>query len=160
MTGVQTCALPISSAWFLSADYSQIELRILAEYSQDPHLLEAFSLNMDIHTATACKIYKVKPEDVTSLMRKKAKVANFGIIYGISAFGLSERLQIPRTESKELIDNYFKNFPTIKGYIDETIAKARENGYAQTLFGRRKYLPDINSGNHVVRSFEIGRAHV
>ncbi len=141
------------SAWFLSADYSQIELRILAEYSQDPHLLEAFSLNMDIHTATACKIYKVKPEDVTSLMRKKAKVANFGIIYGISAFGLSERLQIPRTESKELIENYFKNFPTIKGYIDKTIAKARKNGYAQTLFGRRKYLPDINSGNHVVKSF-------
>ena len=141
------------SAWFVSADYSQIELRILAEYSQDPHLLEAFSLNMDIHTATACKIYKVTPEAVTPLMRKKAKVANFGIIYGISAFGLAERLQIPRTESKELIDNYFENFPTIKGYIERTIAKARENGYAQTLFGRRKYLPDINSSNHVVRSF-------
>lgn len=141
------------SGWFISADYSQIELRILAEYSQDPHLLEAFSQNMDIHTATACKIYKVLPEEVTSLMRKKAKVANFGIIYGISAFGLSERLQIPRSESKELIDNYFENFPTIKGYIENTIAKAREHGYAETLFGRRKYLPDINSHNHVVKKF-------
>ncbi len=141
------------SAWFVSADYSQIELRILAEYSQDPHLLEAFSQNMDIHTATACKIYKVRPEEVTSLMRKKAKVANFGIIYGISAFGLSERLQIPRSESKELIESYFENFPTIKGYIENTIALAREKGYAQTLFGRRKYLPDINSHNHVVKSF-------
>ncbi len=141
------------SAWFISADYSQIELRILAECSQDPHLLEAFSQNMDIHTATACKIFKVRPEEVTSLMRKKAKVANFGIIYGISAFGLSERLQISRTESKELIDNYFDNFPTIKGYIESTIAIAREKGYAQTLFGRRKYLPDINSHNHVVKNF-------
>ncbi len=141
------------SAWFVSADYSQIELRILAEYSKDPHLVEAFLQNMDVHTATACKIFKVKPENVTSLMRKKAKVANFGIIYGISAFGLSERLQISRNEAKELIDGYFENFPTIKDYIDKTIATARKNGYAQTFFGRRKYLPDINSNNHVVRSF-------
>lgn len=141
------------SEWFVSADYSQIELRILAEYSQDPHLLEAFSVNMDIHTATAVKIYKVRPEEVTPLMRKKAKVANFGIIYGISAFGLSERLQIPRSESKELIDNYFNTFPTIKAYIDKTIDQAKQNGYAQTLFGRRKYLPDILSKNHVVRGF-------
>ena len=141
------------SAWFVSADYSQIELRILAEYSKDPHLVEAFLQNMDVHTATACKIFKVKPENVTPLMRKKAKVANFGIIYGISAFGLSERLQIPRSESKELIEGYFENFPTVKDYIEKAKETARKNGYAQTFFGRRKYLPDINSSNHVVRSF-------
>ena len=141
------------SGWFVSADYSQIELRILAEYSKDPHLLEAFAKNMDIHTATACKINKVKPEEVSNTMRQKAKVANFGIIYGISAFGLAERLQIPRSEAKELIENYFKNFPTIKKYIENTIEKARTKGYAETLFGRRKYLPDINSRNHVVRNF-------
>lgn len=136
---------------FLSADYSQIELRIMAALSGDVHMLEAFGNGQDIHAATAAKIYKVPVEKVSADMRRKAKTANFGIIYGISAFGLSQRLNISRSEAKTLIDDYFKSFPRIKEYMDECIEKAREQGYVETIKGRRRYLSDINSANAVVR---------
>lgn len=136
---------------FLSADYSQVELRLMAHLSEDENLLGAFNRGEDIHSATAAKIFKVSPEEVTSDMRRKAKTANFGIIYGISAFGLSERLNIPRGEAKSIIDGYFDSFPAVKAYMDKVIAQAREKGYVETMFGRRRYLPDINSRNGVVR---------
>ncbi len=136
---------------FLSADYSQIELRIMAALSKDTQMMEAFRNNQDIHAITASKIYKIQLSEVTSDMRRKAKTANFGIIYGISAFGLSQRLNIPRTEAKELIDGYFENFPDIKKYMDQSIENARETGFVQTIMGRKRYLNDINSANSVVR---------
>jgi DNA polymerase-1 len=136
---------------FLSADYSQIELRIMAALSQDAQMIEAFRNNLDIHAITASKIYKIPLSEVTSDMRRKAKTANFGIIYGISAFGLSQRLNIPRTEAKALIDGYFENFPDIKKYMDQSIEKARKQGYVETIMGRKRYLNDINSSNAVVR---------
>lgn len=136
---------------FLSADYSQIELRIMAALSQDAQMIEAFRNNQDIHTITASKIYKIPLSEVTPDMRRKAKTANFGIIYGISSFGLSQRLNIPRTEAKELIDGYFENFPDIKKYMDLSIEKARKQGYVETIMGRKRYLNDINSSNAVVR---------
>ena len=136
---------------FLSADYSQIELRIMAALSNDEQMIQAFSEGKDIHALTASKIYNVPVELVTSDMRRKAKTANFGIIYGISAFGLSERLNIPRSEAKELIDGYFRNFPGIKKYMDESIKNARNEGFVQTIKGRKRYLSDINSVNSVVR---------
>lgn len=136
---------------FLSADYSQIELRIMAALSQDDEMLKAFSEGKDIHAITASKIYKVPENEVTSEMRRKAKTANFGIIYGISAFGLSQRLNIPRTEAKELIDGYFENFPKIKAFMDKQIELAGKKGYVQTIKGRKRYLNDINSTNAVVR---------
>jgi DNA polymerase I len=135
----------------LSADYSQIELRIMAAFSQDPQMIEAFHRNQDIHTITAARIYKIPLEEVTADMRRKAKTANFGIIYGISAFGLSQRLNIPRSEAKNLIDGYFENFPGVRYYMDLSIEKARKEGYVQTIMGRRRYLSDINSNNQVVR---------
>jgi DNA polymerase-1 len=136
---------------FLSADYSQIELRIMAALSKDAQMIEAFRNNQDIHSITASKIYKIPLSDVTSDMRRKAKTANFGIIYGISAFGLSARLNIPRTEAKQLIDGYFENFPDIKKYMDQSIENARNKGYVETIMGRKRYLNDINSSNAVVR---------
>lgn len=136
---------------FLSADYSQIELRIMAALSGDPQMLDAFAMDQDIHAITASKIYKVPVGEVTSDMRRKAKTANFGIIYGISAFGLSQRLNISRSEAKELIDGYFENFPKVKEYMDKSIEMARNAGYVQTIMGRRRYLSDINSSNAVVR---------
>ncbi|HET6558849.1 MAG TPA: DNA polymerase I, partial [Prolixibacteraceae bacterium] len=136
---------------FLSADYSQIELRIMAALSQDRQMMEAFANNQDIHSITASKIYKIPLEEVTSDMRRKAKTANFGIIYGISAFGLATRLNIPRTEAKALIDGYFENFSDIKAYMDKSIEKARNIGYVETIMGRRRFLNDINSANAVVR---------
>ncbi|MCQ2218493.1 MAG: DNA polymerase I [Paludibacteraceae bacterium] len=138
---------------FFSADYSQIELRLMAHLSQDKNMLEAFNLGQDIHAATAAKIYKVPLEEVTKDMRRKAKTANFGIIYGISVFGLAERLSIPRSEAKELIDGYFETYPQIKTYMDNCIKVAQQNGYVETLFGRKRYLSDINSRNSVVRGF-------
>ncbi|MBI5219545.1 MAG: DNA polymerase I [Bacteroidia bacterium] len=138
---------------FVSADYSQVELRIMAHLSNDPYLMEAFNNNEDIHTATAAKIFGITNEEVSSDMRRKAKIANFGIIYGISAFGLAQRLNIPRTEAKQLIDGYFKNYPYVKIYMDTCIKTARERGYVETLMGRRRYLPDINSNNATVRGF-------
>ena len=136
---------------FLSADYSQIELRIMAALSKDEQMMEAFRNNQDIHSITASKIYKIPLEEVTSDMRRKAKTANFGIIYGISAFGLSARLNIPRTEAKELIDGYFESFPDIKKYMDLSIENARSKGFVETIMGRKRYLADINSANAVVR---------
>ncbi len=136
---------------FLSADYSQIELRIMAALSKDEQMIEAFRNNQDIHAITASKIYKIPLSEVTSDMRRKAKTANFGIIYGISAFGLSARLNIPRTEAKELIDGYFENFPDIKKYMDSSIENARKKGFVETIKGRKRYLNDINSANAVVR---------
>lgn len=136
---------------FLSADYSQVELRLMAHLSQDEHMLTAFNNNEDIHAATAAKIFKVALNEVTDDMRRKAKTANFGIIYGISAFGLAERLNISRTEAKQLIDGYFENFPQVKKYMDKSIKVAREHGFVETVFGRKRNLPDINSRNGIVR---------
>lgn len=138
---------------FFSADYSQIELRIMAHFSGDEHMTDAFRHGTDIHAATAAKIFGVTPEEVTSDMRRRAKTANFGIIYGISAFGLAERLAIPRAEARELIDGYFASYPRIKAYMDESIRTATERGYVETLFGRRLFLPDIRSRNAVVRGY-------
>lgn len=138
---------------FFSADYSQIELRIMAHFSGDEHMTDAFRHGADIHAATAAKIFGVAPEEVTSDMRRRAKTANFGIIYGISAFGLAERLAIPRAEARELIDGYFASYPRIKAYMDESIRTATERGYVETLFGRRLFLPDIRSRNAVVRGY-------
>ncbi|MDQ3051332.1 MAG: DNA polymerase I [Bacteroidota bacterium] len=137
----------------LSADYSQIELRIIAEFSKDASMLEAFRKGIDIHTTTASKVYGVPIEQVSSEMRRNAKMVNFGIIYGISAFGLSQRLNIPRKEAATIIENYFKEFPTIKSYMDGSIEFARQHGYVETILGRRRYLRDINSANAVVRGF-------
>ena len=136
---------------FLSADYSQIELRIMAALSQDEEMLKAFNEGKDIHAITAAKIYQIPEEEVTPEMRRKAKTANFGIIYGISAFGLSQRLNISRSEAKELIDGYFQNFPKIKKFMDKQIELARNQGFVQTIKGRKRYLSDINSANAVVR---------
>jgi len=138
----------------LAADYSQIELRLMAHMSQDEKMIDAFKNNTDIHTATASKIFHVEQlSDVTQDQRRKAKTANFGIIYGISAFGLSQRLNIPRTEAKQLIDEYFKGFPKVKEYMDKSISVAREKGYVETLMGRKRFLKDINSRNATVRGF-------
>jgi DNA polymerase I len=137
----------------LSADYSQIELRIIAELSGDAGMIEAFMSGQDIHAATASKVYNVPLEEVTSDMRRNAKMVNFGIIYGISAFGLSERLNIPRKEAAGIIDSYFEKYPGIKQYMDESIDNAREKGYVETIMGRRRYLRDINSSNHTVRGY-------
>ena len=150
---IRKCFIPDEGCLFFSADYSQIELRIMAHLSGDKAMIEAFNMDGDIHAATAAKIYKVPLSEVTSDMRRKAKTANFGIIYGISVFGLGERLQIPRSEAKELIDGYFATYPRIKEYMDECIDKARQLGYVETLWGRKRYLPDIASGNSFVRGF-------
>jgi len=137
----------------LSADYSQIELRIIASMSGDAAMIEAFKKGMDIHTATAANIYSIPPEEVNRDQRRNAKSVNFGIIYGISAFGLSENLSIPRKEAAEIIEQYFIKFPGIKAYMDSTILSAREKEYVETICGRRRYIRDINSGNGVMRGF-------
>ena len=136
----------------MSADYSQIELRIMAHLSCDSHLIKAFRDGVDVHAATAAKIFGIPYEEVTADQRRIAKTANFGIMYGISAFGLSQRLKIGRKEAKQLIDDYFAGFPAIRSFINDTIENARENGYVETLFGRRRYLPDISARNATVRS--------
>jgi DNA polymerase I len=137
----------------LSADYSQIELRLMAHLSQDENMIDAFAHNADIHVSTAAKIFRVSEEEVTSSMRSKAKTANFGIIYGISAFGLSQRLNISRTEASALIQGYFSSFPKVKLYMENAVRKAQEKGYVETIMGRRRFLPDIHSANAVVRGF-------
>lgn len=142
-----------SNFTLLSADYSQIELRIIAEFSKDASMLEAFRNGIDIHTSTASKVYGVALDLVSSEMRRNAKMVNFGIIYGISAFGLSQRLNIPKKEAAQIIENYFREFPTIKSYMDDSISFARQNGYVETILGRKRYLRDINSANAVVRGF-------
>ncbi len=137
----------------LSADYSQIELRIIAAISKDQNMSDAFRSGLDIHTATAAKVYGVELADVTSDMRRNAKSVNFGIIYGQSAFGLSENLGIPRSEAKALIDNYFAQYPAIRQYMEDQVKFAQKNGYVQTVMGRKRWLKDINSSNAVVRGF-------
>ncbi|MDR2968070.1 MAG: DNA polymerase I [Tannerellaceae bacterium] len=138
---------------FFSADYSQIELRIMAHLSNDTNMIDAFRSGLDIHAATAARIYGIPVSEVTGDMRRKAKTANFGIIYGISVFGLAERLNIARSESKELIDGYFRTYPRVREYMDESIRAAKEKGYVETLFKRKRFLPDINSGNAIVRGY-------
>ena len=142
----------IPDGLIVSADYSQIELRIMAHLSCDAHLTQAFRDGVDVHAATAAKIFKIPVEEVTREQRGMAKTANFGIIYGISSFGLAQRLHLSRTAAKELIDGYFEAFPAIRGFIDDSISFARENGYVETLFGRRRYLPDISARNATVRA--------
>ncbi len=145
--------VPEPGCLFFSADYSQIELRIMAHLSQDEHMLDAFRSGTDIHVATAAKIWHVPVEEVTPEQRKKAKQANFGIIYGISTYGLAQRMNISNSEARQLIDDYFTTFPRVKAYMDEAIATCREKGYAETIYHRRRYLPDIASRNATVRGF-------
>lgn len=150
---IRSAVIPDDGCMFLSADYSQIELRLMAHFSQDPHLLHAFHSGQDIHAATAAKIFAIPIEDVTKEQRRQAKTANFGIIYGISAFGLAQQLDCSRADAKALIDGYFVAFPGVIDYIERQKEIARKTGYAITLFGRKRYLPDILSHNATVRSF-------
>lgn len=150
---IRKCFIPEPGCLFFSADYSQIELRIMAHLSGDEHMIEAFCSGLDIHRATAAKIWHVDPEDVSDAQRKKAKQANFGIIYGITTYGLAQRMGIDNSEARQLIQDYFKTFPKVKAYMEHAKALAREKGYAETLFGRRRYLPDIQSANGTVRGF-------
>ena len=150
---IRRCFVPEPGQLFFSADYSQIELRVMAHLSGDDNMIEAFREGYDIHAATAAKIYKETIDSVTRDQRTKAKRANFGIIYGITVFGLAERLEISRDEAKQLIDGYFQTFPKVKLYMEAAKETARQKGYAETFFHRRRYLPDINSGNATVRNF-------
>ena len=150
---IRKAFIPDDGCEFFSADYSQIELRIMAHLSEDDNMIEAFREEQDIHAATAAKIYKINIEDVSREQRNKAKTANFGIIYGISIFGLAERLNVERKEAKELIDGYFENYPKVKAYMDKSIRVARDKGYIETIFNRKRYLPDINSRNAIVRGY-------
>jgi len=150
---IREAVIPDEGCLFLSADYSQIELRLMAHFSQDEHMLAAFRSGQDIHAATAARIYGLPIDQVTKDQRRKAKTANFGIIYGISAFGLAQQLECSRSEAKQLIDDYFAAFPRVISYIESQKELARQKGYAETLFGRKRYLPDIHSHNATVRSF-------
>lgn len=150
---IRKAFIPEEGEIFFSADYSQIELRIMAHLSGDEHMIEAFNAGHDVHAATAARIFHKDIKDISKDERRKAKTANFGIIYGISAFGLAERMDVSRTEAKELIDSYFEMYPKIKDYISKAVDTAREKGYIETEFGRRRYLPDINSRNAVVRGY-------
>ena len=150
---IREAVIPDEGCAFLSADYSQIELRLMAHFSQDEHMLAAFRSGQDIHAATAARIYGKSIEEISKDQRRKAKTANFGIIYGISAFGLAQQLDCSRSEAKQLIDDYFAAFPRVIGYIENQKELARQRGYAETLFGRKRYLPDIHSQNATVRSF-------
>lgn len=150
---IREAVIPDEGCLFLSADYSQIELRLMAHFSQDEHMLAAFRSGQDIHSATAARIYGLPIEQISKDQRRKAKTANFGIIYGISAFGLAQQLDCSRAEAKQLIDDYFTAFPRVISYIESQKELARQRGFAETLFGRKRYLPDINSHNATVRSF-------
>ena len=150
---VRKAFVPEQGCLFLSADYSQIELRIMAHLSGDKNMIEDFCSGHDIHAATAAKIYKKPIEEVTKEERRKAKVANFGIIYGISVFGLAERMNVDRREAKELIENYFATYSGVKEYIEQCKEEAKKNGYVETIFNRKRFLPDINSRNAVVRGY-------
>ena len=150
---IRKCFIPDPGCEFFSADYSQIELRIMAHLSGDYNMIDAFNHDYDVHAATAAKIYKVPMNDVSKDMRRKAKTANFGIIYGISVFGLAERMGVDRNEARQLIDGYFETYPQVKAYMDKSIDTARENGYVETIFHRKRYLPDINSRNATVRGY-------
>ena len=148
---IRKAFVPMKGFTLLSCDYSQIELRVMAALANDASMIEAFRDHRDIHTATAAKVWGVAESEVTREQRSGAKMVNFGIIYGISAFGLSQRLAIPRGEAAEIIDSYFKQYPAIKEFMDRTIAAARESGYVETLTGRRRYFPDLTSGNQTIR---------
>ena len=148
---IRKAFVPRKGHVLLSCDYSQIELRVMAALANDATMIEAFRNNTDIHTITASKVFVVEPENVTSDMRRTAKMVNFGIIYGISAFGLSQRLAIPRTEAAAIIEAYFREYPAIKDFMELTVAEARERGYVETLSGRRRYFPDLNSANQNIR---------
>ncbi|MFR2069009.1 MAG: DNA polymerase I [Bacteroides nordii] len=150
---IRKAFIPDEGALFFSADYSQIELRIMAHLSEDKNMIDAFLSGYDIHAATAAKVYKTDIKEVNPDMRRKAKTANFGIIYGISVFGLAERMNVDRKEAKELIDGYFETYPQVKAYMDKSIEVAREKGYVETIFHRKRFLPDINSRNAVVRGY-------
>ena len=150
---IRKAFVPEPGCTFFSADYSQIELRIMAHLSEDEHLVQDFRDGRDIHAATAARVFHKPIDEVTRDERRKAKTANFGIIYGISAFGLAERMEVSRTEAKELIDNYFATYPKVKTYMQQSVDIARERGYIETAWGRRRYLPDIQSHNAVVRGY-------
>ncbi len=150
---IRKAFIPDDGCIFFSADYSQIELRIMAHLSEDKNMIDAFLSGYDIHAATAAKVYKIDISEVTKDMRRKAKTANFGIIYGISVFGLAERMAVDRKEAKELIDGYFETYPRVKEYMDKSIEVAKKNGYVETIFHRKRYLQDINSRNAVVRGY-------
>ena len=150
---IRKAFIPDEGCLFFSADYSQIELRIMAHLSEDQNMIDAFRSNHDIHAATAAKIYKKEIEEVDADMRRKAKTANFGIIYGISVFGLAERMNVDRKEAKELIEGYFETYPEVKAYMDKSVKVAQEKGYVETIFHRKRFLPDINSRNAVVRGY-------
>ena len=150
---IRKCFIPEAGCRFFSADYSQIELRIMAHLSGDENMIEAFREGFDIHRATAAKIWKENIDDVTDEQRKKAKQANFGIIYGITTYGLAQRMGIDNGEARQLIDDYFRTFPKVQAYMEAAKEQAREKGYAETMFGRRRYLPDITSRNGTVRGF-------
>ena len=150
---IRKCFIPDEGCRWFSADYSQIELRIMAHLSGDENMIEAFREGFDIHRATASKIWKETMQDVSDAQRKKAKQANFGIIYGITAFGLAQRMDISNKEARQLIDDYFHTFPKVHQYMEQAKESTREKGYAETMFGRRRYLPDIKSGNNTVRGF-------
>lgn len=150
---IRKAFIPTEGYTLLAADYSQVELRVMAALSQDPGMMEAFQQGQDIHRATAARVFGVPFDEVDGDMRAKAKMVNFGIIYGISAFGLAQRLKIKRGEASDIIDAYFEKYPKVKSYMDESIDKARELGYAETIMGRRRYLPAINSGNRTEKGF-------
>lgn len=150
---IRKAFVPEEGCVFFSADYSQIELRIMAHLSEDEHLVQDFREGRDIHAATAARVFHKPIDEVTRDERRKAKTANFGIIYGISAFGLAERMEVSRAEAKELITNYFSTYPKVKEYMEQRVNVAREKGYIVTEFGRRRYLPDLASKNAVVRGY-------
>jgi DNA polymerase-1 len=143
---------PQQKGWvLLSADYSQIELRVMAHMSGDPRLIQAFADNMDIHTSTASLVFDLPADKVTRDLRRKAKDINFGIMYGISPFGLASRIGMSQAEAREFIDNYFQKYPKVRSFIDQTLEEGKKNGYVTTLFGRRRFLPDLKSKNYAVR---------
>jgi DNA polymerase-1 len=150
---IRKAFIPKDGAVFTDADYSQIELRILACMSNDPELIEAFRQNQDIHRMTASRVFHTPFDEVTPLQRRNAKAVNFGIVYGISAFGLSQDLSIPRQEAQDYIESYFQTYPQVKAYLDNCVEEAKKNGYVTTLYGRRRPIPELTSGNFMMRQF-------
>ena len=145
--------MPEENSVLVSCDYSQVELRMLAHMAKEPALIEAFNEGMDIHTKTAMDIFHVAKDDVTSLMRRQAKAINFGIVYGMSGFGLAEQIGVSNAEANAFIDKYFASYPKIQSFMDETVEHARENGYVTTLYHRRRYIPELNDKNYMIREF-------
>ena len=151
---IRTCFVPLERGErFLSADYSQIELRLLAHLSADEHLVDAFCSGADFHASTAARVFGVPVEEVTPELRSRAKAVNFGIVYGQQAFGLSQSLGIPFGEAKEMIDRYFEAYPGVRAYLDDTVARAKESGFAETMFGRKRHIPELKSSNASQRGF-------